>query len=74
MEESLINQDEEPVWYENDRLIQEYLNRSRKTKTKKEDRQVDKSSWLKMLKNSDGKPDRKLLNAYLTSFRAARIL
>ena len=74
MEESLINQDEEPEWYENDRLIQEYLNRSRKTKTEKEDRQVDKSSWLKMLKNSDGKPDRKPLNAYLTSFRAARIL
>ena len=52
MEESLMNQDEEPAWYENDRLIQEYLNRSRQTKAKKEDRRVDKSSWLKMLKKS----------------------
>jgi len=62
MEESLINQDEELVWYENDRLIQEYLNRSRLVKTKRQDRQADKSSWLKMLSNPDGKPDRKPLN------------
>ncbi len=52
MEESLINKDDEPEWYENDRLIQAYLNRSRKTTTKKEDRQVDTSSWLKMMKKS----------------------
>ena len=62
MEESLINQDEELVWYENDRLIQEYLNRSRQVKTKKQDRQADKSSWLKMLRNPDGKPDREPLS------------
>jgi hypothetical protein len=55
MEESLINQGDEPVWYENDRLIQEYLNRSRKTSTKEEDRQADKSSWLKMIKKSKPK-------------------
>ena len=62
MEESLINQDKELVWYENDRLIQEYLNRSRQVKTKRQDRQEDKSSWLKMFRNPDGKPDRKPLN------------
>jgi hypothetical protein len=55
MEESLINQDDEPSWYENDRLIQEYLNRSAKTSTKKEDRQADKASWLKMIKKSKRK-------------------
>ena len=52
MEESLINQDDEPDWYENDRLIQDYLNRSIKSMRKKEERQVDKSSWLKMMKKS----------------------
>jgi hypothetical protein len=62
MEESLINQDQELVWYENDRLIQEYLNRSRQIKTKEEDRQVDQSSWLKMLKIPEAKPDRKPLS------------
>jgi hypothetical protein len=52
MEEPLVNQDDEPVWYENDRLIQKYLNRSRKTTTKKEERRADKSSWLKMMKKA----------------------
>ena len=55
IEESLINQDDEPSWYENDRLIQEYLNRSAKTSTKKEDHQADKASWLKMIKKSKRK-------------------
>jgi hypothetical protein len=55
MEESLINQDDEPVWYENDRPIQKYLNRSRKNTTIKEDRQADKSPWLKMMKKSSRK-------------------
>jgi hypothetical protein len=35
MEKSIINQNDKTVWYENDRLIQQYLNRSRKTETKK---------------------------------------
>lgn len=52
MEESLINQDDEPDWYENDRLIQDYLNRSKKSMTKKEERQADKLSWLRMLQKN----------------------
>ena len=55
MAESIINQDDELVWYENDRVIQEYLNRSIKNTTKKEDRQVNKSSWLKIVKKSKRK-------------------
>jgi len=52
MEESLLNQNDEPMWYENDRLIQEYLNRSGKTAAPKQDRQLDQSSWLNMMKKS----------------------
>jgi hypothetical protein len=40
------------MWYENDRLIQEYLNRSGKTAAPKQDRQLDQSSWLNMMKKS----------------------
>jgi hypothetical protein len=52
MNDTLINQDDEPVWYKNDRVIQEYLNRSRKNTTKKEDGQADRSSGLKIMKKS----------------------
>jgi hypothetical protein len=52
MEESLLNQNDEPMWYENDRLIQEYLNRSRNAPAPKKDRPIDQASWLKMIKKS----------------------
>ena len=52
MDDSLINQGDEPVWYKNEQLIQKYLNRSRKTTTKKEDRPADRLSGRKMMKKS----------------------
>jgi hypothetical protein len=55
MEELIINQNDETVWYENDRLIQQYLNRSRKTENKKEDSHVNNSSRLKIINKSKGK-------------------
>jgi hypothetical protein len=55
MEELIINQNDETVWYENDRLIQQYLNRSRKTENKKEDGHVNNSSRLKIINKSKGK-------------------
>jgi hypothetical protein len=55
MEETIINKNDETVWYENDRLIQQYLNRFRKTDHKEEDAQVSHSSRLKIINKSKGK-------------------
>jgi hypothetical protein len=45
MKKPLKKLNEEPDWYQNDRLIQDYLNRFQKTRAKKEDRPANKSSW-----------------------------
>jgi hypothetical protein len=52
MGESIINQNDETEWYENDRLIQQYLNRYRKTENKKEDGRLNNPSKLKIIKKS----------------------
>jgi len=55
MEESIIKQNDETAWYENDRLIQQYLNHSRKTENVKENGRVKNSSRLKIINKSKGK-------------------
>ena len=52
MAKSIVNQNDETVWYENDRLIQQYLNHSRKSKTKKEDGSVSVPPKLKIINKS----------------------
>ena len=55
MEESIINQNDTTIWYENDQLIQQYLNRSMKDEDKRDDAQVNNSSILKIINTSKGK-------------------
>ena len=52
MEKSIVDQNDETVWYENDRLIQQYLNHSKKAKTKKEDGSVSIPPRLKIIDKS----------------------
>jgi len=48
MKNSLINRNDKPLWYENDRPIQEYLDSSKKPATQTEDHRPERLSWLKM--------------------------
>ena len=54
MENSIMNQNDETIWYENDRLIQQYLNRSIKAENERKDAQVNNSSILKIINKSKG--------------------
>ena len=52
MEESLINPVDETAWYENDQLIQGFLDSYKKSATTKEDPQTEEPSWSKIVKKS----------------------
>ena len=52
MEESLINPADETAWYENDQLIQGFLDSYKKSATTKEDPQTGELSWSKLMKKS----------------------
>jgi len=52
MEESLIKQADETVWYENDQPIQEFLESFPKPGIAEADRQAEDLSWGKIMKVS----------------------
>ena len=52
MEESLTKPADEPVWYENDQPIQDFLESFRKPLILKADHQAEELSWVKIMKPS----------------------
>ena len=52
MEELLIKQADETVWYENDRPIQEFLKSFRNPAILEADHQVEELSWVKIMQKS----------------------
>jgi len=52
MEDIIIKQEDQPIWYENDELIQEYLESSKKLSKKKAVSPEEKLSLLKLFKTS----------------------
>ena len=52
MEESLNRPTAEPVWYENFKPIQEYLESSQKPAILENDIPVDELSWTQIIENS----------------------
>lgn len=52
MEEPLIKQTDETVWYENDQPIQEFLESSRKPAVLEVNHQAEEPSWLKIIQKS----------------------
>ena len=56
MEDIIIKQEDQTVWYENDELIKEYLESSKKSPKKKAVNPEDKLSFLKLIKKSMATP------------------
>ena len=52
MEESLIKRADEPVWYENDQPIQEFLESFRKPGDLETEHQAQELSWVKIIEKS----------------------
>ena len=52
MEDIIIKQEDQTVWYENDELIKEYLESSNKLSKKKAVSREEKLSLLKLIKKS----------------------
>ncbi len=52
MDESLIDSADETAWYENDQLIQGFLDSYKKSAMTKEDPQTEEPSWVKIMKRS----------------------
>ena len=55
MQDCIIKQDDQTAWYENGRLIEEYLESSKKPSTTEEVSHKGKLSLLKLLKITGGK-------------------
>mgnify|MGYP001818155448 CR=1 FL=1 len=53
MEESLLNQLDETVWYENDQPIKEFLESYRKPAILETDHLAEELSWVKIMNNSN---------------------
>jgi hypothetical protein len=52
MEDTIIKQEDQTIWYENDELIQEYLESSKKFSKMKAVSQKEKLSLLKLIKTT----------------------
>ena len=52
MEDTIIKQEDQTIWYENDRLIEEYLGSSKKLSKSKAVSPVEKLSLLKLIKTT----------------------
>jgi len=52
MEDTLIKPENQPVWYENDELIKEYLESPRKSSNTKAVSRKEKMSLLKLIKTT----------------------
>jgi hypothetical protein len=50
MKDIIVKPNDQPTWYENGRLIEEYLKGSKKSSTTEEAAQTKKQSLLKLLK------------------------
>jgi len=50
MKDIIVKHNNQPTWYENDQLIEEYLKGSKKSSTTEEAVQTKKLSLLKLLK------------------------
>jgi len=50
MKDIIVKQNDQPIWYENGQLIEEYLKGSKKSSTTEEAAQTKKPSLLKLVK------------------------
>ena len=55
MKDATAKQDDQTTWYENDQLIKEYLERSKKKLTTEEVSQKEKLSLIKLVKTARSK-------------------
>jgi hypothetical protein len=52
MKDIIVKQNDQPTWYENGQLIEQYLERSQKSSSADDDIQSKKLSILKLFKSS----------------------
>ncbi len=55
MKDIIVKQNDQPIWYENGQLIEEYLESFKKPSTTEEVSRKEKLSLLKLLKTARGK-------------------